>query len=176
MPSSDRNRIVVLAVIQVLAGIKTAIVARPNREVVGLATATEDSETEDEHNDLRATIHRRGDDVVVLDEELGMLLAEVPLGNEADEEVDTAGRVHADAEVSDVPEDDASVHVVESLLRVESVKHIKRQRGEEAEQICDRNPLVSASNGEHLLGHAPRDSHGVVLLHVLARPDVATLR
>ena len=55
------------------------------RKRSGSPTTTKDGESQDEHHDLGSTVQGRGDDVVVLDEELGTLLAEVPLREESQE-------------------------------------------------------------------------------------------
>lgn len=53
------------------------------RERSGCSTTTKHSEGQNEDHDLSTTVQRRGDDVVVLDEELGALPPQVVLGEEA---------------------------------------------------------------------------------------------
>ena len=54
-------------------------IPRPRRETHRLATTTKHREREDEDEHLRAAVQCRGDEVVVLDEELRVLLAQVEL-------------------------------------------------------------------------------------------------
>jgi hypothetical protein len=51
------------------------------------STATEDGKTEDEDDDLGSSVKSCGHEVVVLDEDVGLITAEVELGEEADGEV-----------------------------------------------------------------------------------------
>lgn len=51
------------------------------------STATEDGKTEDEDDDLGSAVKSCGHEVVVLDEDVWLITAEVELGEEADGEV-----------------------------------------------------------------------------------------
>ena len=56
--------------------------ASPRGESHSLSTTAEDRESEDENQYLCAAVHSSGDQVVVLDEQLRVLLADVELGSE----------------------------------------------------------------------------------------------
>jgi len=61
-------------------------VSCPNWERSSSPTSAENREGENEHHNLRTTVQRRGDNIVVLDEELGPLPAEIELREESDGE------------------------------------------------------------------------------------------
>ena len=63
------------------------------REGSSCTTATKHSKSQDEDHDLGTAVQSRGNDVVILDEELGALLPQIPLGKEAQEEVYADSRV-----------------------------------------------------------------------------------
>jgi len=71
-----------------------------------------------------------------------------------------------------VPEDDTHVDVIEELDLGVSIHEPKGEWDDEAKQVSDRDPLVSSTNREHVAGDGPRDGERVILLDVLARPDV----
>ena len=78
----------------------------------------------------------------------------------------------ADAFAGDSP-DDGSVQVVEPELREVTVPNPEWHRNCEANDVGPRHPLVSLADGEQLVGETtPSDCLGVVLLRLLARPDV----
>jgi hypothetical protein len=52
------------------------------------------------------------------------------------------------------------------------VEDVEWERHEEAEKVGDGDPLVSASDAEHLTCNTPCDSQRVELLHILSGPDV----
>ncbi len=75
------------AVVKVLIVNNPSIVSSPHWEIVRLSTTTEDGKTEDEHNDLGSSVQGCRHQVVVLDEDVGLVFAQVELGEEADGEV-----------------------------------------------------------------------------------------
>ena len=51
---------------------------------------------------------------------------------------------------------------------------IEWQGNEEAEQVCDSNPMVTGADREHLRGDGPGDGQGVELLDVGAGPNAGS--
>ena len=82
------------------------IISRPDRKIHRLPTPPENSKTQNKHNHLGSAVQRRAYQVVVLDEQLRVLLAEPPLRDEAKSEVGRDGRVDPDEQVAQVPQDD----------------------------------------------------------------------
>jgi hypothetical protein len=78
---------VVHAVVEILPIPNTTIVSAPSREIVGLSTAAEDGEAEDEDDDLGSSVQGGGDEVVVFDEDVWLIFAKIELGEEADGKV-----------------------------------------------------------------------------------------
>ena len=101
-----------------------------------------------------------------------MLLPEPPLRQKAQGEVRRDGRVDPDEEVAHVPQDDGQIDVLEEADPGETVSEVEGDGDQEAEEVSDGDPLVFGTNGEHLVGHGPSEGQGVVLLNVLARPDL----
>lgn len=160
------------AIVDIAILIEPPIISPPRRERHRLPTPSKDRKTQDENKNLSPSVHGRGDEIVIADEELRVVLAQVPLREEADEEVAEDGRVDADEEVSHVPEDDTEVEVLEEADLGVAVQEPEGERDREAQEVRERDPLVPPADGEHLAGDGPRDSEGVVLLDVLAGPDV----
>ena len=161
------------AVVVVEAVAVAAVLAPVGGEDDGGAGAALDGEGEDEDEDLGAAVHGGGEDVVVLDEPLGVVLAHVELGEEADGEVAHDGGVDADAQPADVVGDDGGVPVPEAGLGEEPMEEVEGERDDEADEEGERDPLVPRAHAEHVRGErAPGDGLRVVLLHVLSRPDV----
>ena len=167
-------------------------VARPSRERSALATATENGKCQDEHQHLSATVKCSTNDVVVLDEQLGVATTQEPLRKEADDEVHGYAGVDADKQPTHVPEDHGQVHVLEESDLGVAVSQPEGNRHDEAEEVSDGDPLVSAADREELCGHGPCDGERIepvnasegqehqkmglyALLNVLTAPDVATL-
>jgi hypothetical protein len=74
-------------IIDILPRTEAAVVSRPQGKVPRLPTPSINREAQDEHNDLRSAIQRSRHDVIVLDEQLRMVLPQIPLCNEAEDEV-----------------------------------------------------------------------------------------
>jgi len=71
-----------------------------------------------------------------------------------------------------VPEDDAQVDIIEELDLGVSVNEPEWDWDDEAKQVGNCNPLVTSTDGEHVAGDGPSDGEGVVLLDILAGPDI----
>jgi len=121
-------------------------VARPSRERSALATATENGKCQDEHQHLSATVKCSTNDVVVLDEQLGVATTQEPLREEADDEVHGYAGVDADEQPTHVPEDHGQVHVLEESDLGVAVGQPEGNRHDEAEEVSDGDPLVSAAD------------------------------
>ena len=151
---------------------KSAIIPRPDGKIHRLPTPPENSKTQNKHNHLRPAVQRRAHQVVVLDEQLRVLLAEPPLRDEAQDEVDQDGRIDPNEQVAHVPQDDGQVDVLEEADLGVTVDEPEGDGDQEAEEVGDRDPLVAGADGEHLARDTPGDGEGVVLLDVLAGPDL----
>jgi len=152
------------------------VVASPQWECVGLATATVYSECQQEHQHLSSTIHGSGDQVVPAHEVSGAVSAQVVLTEDTDGVVDGDGGVDADEQVAEVPGDDAGVQVREDADGGhEAVCQVEGNGHEESDQVPDGNPLVAGTDGEDLGGNRPGDSLRVEVLDIGAGPDVGTL-
>lgn len=81
------------------------------REGTCFATATKHSKCQNKDHNLSAAIQGRGDNIIVLDKELRIMLSEIPLSNKTKQEVHEDSRVDADKEVAHVPADDRQVDV-----------------------------------------------------------------
>jgi hypothetical protein len=145
------------------------------REGSGFSATTEHSKGQDEDHDLGTTIERRRSDIVVLDEELGILPSQIPLSEESEEEENTNGRVDTDEQVAHLPKNDGSVNVSPRGMREESISNPERERSKKAEEVCNRDPLVFGTDGEHVRGNTPGNGKRVELLDVLTRPDVGAV-
>jgi len=139
---------------------------------MSLSTTAKDGKTENEDNNLCATIEGSGNEVVVLVEHSRVVLAQVPLGTDTERKVSEDTAVDADEQPAHVPEDDGEVEVAEDFHLGVAVEQPEGHGHDEAEQVRDRDPLVARADGEHVVCHTPGDGQGVVLLHVLAGPDV----
>lgn len=104
-----------------------------------MARTTKDGKGQDEDHNLSATVERGRDNVVVLDEEHGLVLAQVPLSEDTEEEEHGDGRVDTDKQVSHLPQDDRSVGVLEDGVWVVLVQEPEGNGNEEAEQVGDRD-------------------------------------
>lgn len=150
-------------------------IARPSRERMRFATPASHSKSENEHHDLRTAIHRRRDKIVVLDEQRGMVLADIELADESHDEEHGQRAVDAYEQVAHVPENDRRVDVAPSPVASEAVGNVSGDGHDEADQEGEGNPFVARADAEHLAGYAPGDGEGVELLDVLAGPDVCAL-
>lgn len=150
-------------------------VSGPLEERVRLSTATSHRKSENEHHDLRTAIHRRRHEVVVLDEQRRVVLAEVELADESHDEEHGKGTVDADEQVAHVPENDGRVDVAPVLVATPAVCEIRGDGHDEADQERQSHPFIAAADAEHLARYAPGDGKGVELLNILTRPDVGTL-
>ena len=150
-------------------------VTSPRRERMRLATTASHGKSKNKHHDLSTAVHGRRDEVVVLDEQRGVVLAEVELADESHDEEHGQGAVDADEQVAHVPEDDRGVDVAPVLVSGPAVGEVCRDWDDEADQEGQRDPLVARADAEHLAGYAPGDGEGVELLYVLAGPDVGAL-
>ena len=130
---------------------------------------------ENEHNNLRTSVQGRGDEVIVPDKLLGIILPEPKLCQETKDKVHAAGCIGTHEQPAHVPEHDGRIDVLEEAdLRV-PVHEPERNRDSEAEQERKRNPLVAAADGKHVARDAPGNGESIVLLHVLTRPDIRSL-
>jgi hypothetical protein len=150
-------------------------IARPRRERMRFATPASHSKGENEHHDLSTAIHRRGDKVVVLDEQRGMVLADVKLTDESHDEEHRQRAVDADEQVAHVPEDDGRVDVSPLLVTGQAVGDVGWDWYDKANEEGESNPFVARADAEHFAGDTPGDGESVELLDVLAGPDVAAL-
>jgi hypothetical protein len=160
---------------QILRNVSTplSIFNRINlRERSSRPTATEHSEGQDKHHDLRSTVQSGGDDVVILDEKLGALPSQIVLREKAESEEHRDSRVDTHEEVTHLPQDNRGVDVAEGWVRVEAVGEPKGNWYKESQQVRDRHPLVLGADGECVRCDTPGDSKCVELLDVLAGPDV----
>ena len=71
-----------------------------------------------------------------------------------------------------VPKDDTQIDVVEEFNLGVLVCEPERDWHDEAKQVTNCDPLVASADGEHVAGNGPGDGKGIVLLDVLAGPDV----
>lgn len=142
---------------------------------MSLSTTSSHCEGKDEHHNLGSSVHRRRDEVVVLDEELWAILSKVELCKVCDEEESRHGTVDTHEEVSHKPQNDGRVQISPSLLSSPLVHQVGWDRDEESDQEGQRNPLVLGSDTEHLGRNAPGYSQGVELLNVLSGPDISAL-
>lgn len=127
---------------------------------------------ENEHHNLSTSIHSGGDKVVVLDEELWVVLAEVELRKVGDQEESGKGAVDSDEEVAHEPENDRRVEISPGLLSGNLVHDVGGKWDEEADQEGKGDPFVLGSNAEHDGSNTPRNGQRVELLNVLTRPNV----
>lgn len=147
----------------------------PSGERNSLPTTTSDSKSEHKDDDLSATVERGRDDVVVLDKQVGLVLADIKLRDVGDDEKGGETAVDSDEQVTHEPEDDGRVDVAEVFVAGEAVAEVQRDGDDDAEEVGDCDPLVSRADAEHVCGDAPCDGEGVELLDVLPRPDVCSL-
>lgn len=103
------------------------------REGSGCSTTTEDSKSQDEDHDLGTTIERRRSNIVVFDEELGMLPSQIPLSEESEEKENTNWRVNTHEQVAHLPKDDGSVHESPRRMWIEAIQEPERERSSEAQ-------------------------------------------
>lgn len=176
MPLTPRTQHYIIfssrSIIQTPIRIPTNIISPPRRKRSCNTTSPGDRKREQEDHDLGAAIHAGRDEVVPLDELLGAVLAEVPLADEADDEVDPDRGVDADDEVAHVPEDDGQVEVGPHLdVGLELVHDVEGQGDQEAEEVGCGHPFVALPEGEHLGRHGPGDGVGVDGLDPGAGPD-----
>ena len=150
-------------------------VTSPRREWVRFTTTASHSEGEDKHHDLSATIHCRGDKIIVLDEQPRMVLADVKLADESQDEEHGQRAVDADEQVAHVPQDDRGVEVAPVLVAGEAEGEVGWDWYDEAEEEGESDPFVAGADAEHVLGYAPGNGERVELLHVLSGPDVGAL-
>jgi len=147
-------------------------ITSPNRERPGCTTATKHGKGQDEDHDLGSTVQSRGHDVVVLDEELGALLSQIPLSEEAKEIEDAEGGVDADEEEAHLPEDDGCVDVSECGMWVVAVGEPEGNWDGESDEICYRDPFILGTDRESFTCDTPSDGKCVELLDVLSAPDI----
>jgi hypothetical protein len=142
------------------------------REGSGCSTTTEHSKGQNEDHDLGTTIERCRSNIVVLDEEFGVLSPQIPLSEETEEEEHADSRVDADEQIAHLPKYDGRVNVSPRRVWIEAVHEPEWDRSNKAEQIRDRDPLVFGTNREHLGRHTPGNGECVKLLDVLTGPNV----
>ena len=136
------------------------------------ATAAKNSKRQDEDHNLGSAIQGCRHNVIVLDEEHGVVLSEIPLSNEAQQEVHEDSRVDADEEITHVPADYGQVDVSPENMGSVSVDEPEGEWNSEAHEVCESDPLVSLAYRNKILGHAEDDCKSVELLNVLSTPDV----
>ena len=130
-PSNPHSTLLTSSVVHTSVSITIDVVTPPLRERPSHTTGTSNGETEQEHHNLSPAIHASRDQIVPLDELLRAILPEVPLADEADDEIDPDGGVDADDEVAHVPEDDGQVQITPDPLPREEFVHDVEWDGEE---------------------------------------------
>ena len=150
-------------------------VTSPLRERMSFATTTSHGKSEDKHHNLSAAVHCRRDKIVVLDEQRGVVLADVELTDESQDEEHGHRAVDADEQVAHVPEDDRRVEVAPVLVAGVAVCEVCWDWDDETNEESQCDPFVAGADAEHVLGQAPGNSEGVELLDVLTGPDVGAL-
>lgn len=75
------------------------------------STPTKHRKRKNEHANLRATIQRRRDNIIILIKQLGMIPSEPELGGKAQQEVRHDGGINPHEQPAHVPEDDGGVEV-----------------------------------------------------------------
>ena len=109
------------------------------RERSGSTAGAKHSKGQDEDHDLGTTVQSRRNDVVVLDEELGVLLPQIPLGEETQEEEHADGRVDTNKQITHLPEDDGRVDVSKRWMRVKAIGEPKGDWDDKTDEICYRD-------------------------------------
>jgi hypothetical protein len=74
-----------------------------------------------------------------------------------------------------IPKDDTQVDVVEEFDLGVFVGQPEWNRYNESKQIANCDPLVASTNGEHITSNGPSDGKGIILLDILAGPDIRSL-
>lgn len=118
-------------------------------------TSTKHRKRKNKHTNLRATIQRRRDNIVILIKQLGMIPPEPELGRKSQQEVRHDGGVNTHEQPAHVPEDDRGVEVREDRVRVVSVGEPEGYRHDEADEVGYCDPFIAAADGEHVVGDAP---------------------
>jgi hypothetical protein len=108
-----------------------------SRERPRRSTTSKDRKCQNEHHDLCTTIQSRRSDVIVLDEQLWSLAAQVILSEETDGEEHEDAGVDADEEISHLPEDNGGIDVGEDPVLVEFVGNPEWDGDEEADYVGD---------------------------------------
>jgi hypothetical protein len=121
---------------------------------------------------LGPTIQCCGHNVVVLDEEHGVVFSEVPLRNEAQQEVHQGGGVDSHKEIAHVLADYRQVDVSPKDVWPVSVNDPEGEGNGEANEVCEGDPLISLADRNQIFGHPENDGKTVELLNVLSTPDV----
>lgn len=105
-----------------------------------------------------------------------LLLPEVTLREETEHEVRQQRTVDTDTQPAQPVADQKGVDVIQTQLREVLVAEPEGERDEDTDGKGDGDHVVCAAGGEDLAGcAAPCDGLGVVVLHVLAGPDVGGL-
>lgn len=140
-----------------------------------LSTASSDCKSQDKDHDLSATVHGRRNEIVVLDEQVRVVLADVELTDKGQDEEHGQRTVDSDEQVAHVPEDNGRVEVTPVLVAGHAVSNVQRNGHKESNEIGQSDPLITRAHAEHLARNAPSNGKSVELLYVLAGPDVCTL-
>jgi hypothetical protein len=111
---------------------------------------------------LGPTIQCCGHNVVVLDEEHGVVFSEVPQG----------GGVDSHKEIAHVLADYRQVDVSPKDVWPVSVNDPEGEGNGEANEVCEGDPLISLADRNQIFGHPENDGKTVELLNVLSTPDV----
>lgn len=166
----------VRGIIHAVIVIPIAIVPPVRRERMRTSAPPLHRKGEYEHNDLCSTVHRRREDIIILDKPLRMVRPNVPLGREADEEIGENGGVDADTKPADIVGYDGGVPVPETGSGEQAVEQVEGKGDHEADEEGESDPLVTGAVAEHVAGKsAPGNGLRVVLLDVLAGPDIGAL-
>lgn len=168
--------LLVRGIIHAVIVIPIAVVPPVRRERMRTSAPPLHRKGEYEHNDLCSTVHRRREDIVILDKPLRMVRSDVPLGREADKEIGEDGGVDADTKPTDIVSHDGGVPVPEPRSGEQAVEQVEGKGDHEADEEGEGDPLVTGAVAEHVAGKsAPGYGLRVVLLDVLAGPDVGAL-
>ncbi len=126
------------------------MIAPPSREWSRNTAAPIHSECQHEDAHLGATIQRRRNKIVPLDEVLRSVLSKIVLANNANDIITPDGGVDANAEVTHIPKDNRRIEIAPDTLSGEApVEEIEWEWDNEADEIGDCHPLVAGADGEH---------------------------
>jgi hypothetical protein len=135
------------------------VITHPGWELDNMPGRSKHGEHQNEANNGGASVHARTENVVILDEPLGAVLAQVKLGEEASGVVKEESAVGALLEVCHCGCDDGRVPVVDPEFRDHLVDKPERQRGEEPDDEGEGHPLISGTSRVHVFCEAtPADS------------------